>query len=112
MLLLPASLSCDVATPTIAMTAAPPETYTPLAEAATVSKWKPADTKDVAHTVVDVTAPQEDGPALPIETAARVIHVAASQKLSPRETQAALDVAHVGVGADLSLVIRCPGLRP
>lgn len=40
-----------------AMTDAPPATYTPLAEAATANKWKPADTKDVARTTALVTAP-------------------------------------------------------
>jgi len=76
-----------------AMTDAPPATYTPLAEAATASKWKPADTKEVARTTALVTAPQDDTPALPVETAAHVLHLAAEKEWTPRETQAALHVA-------------------
>jgi len=73
-----------------AMTEAPPATYTPLAEAATASKWKPADTKDVARTTALVTAPPDDAHALPVETAAHVLHIAAEKEWTPRETQAAL----------------------
>jgi len=76
-----------------AMTDAPPATYTPLAEAATANKWKPADTKDVARMTAQVTAPQDDTPALPVETAAHVLHLAAEKEWTPRETQAALHVA-------------------
>jgi len=73
-----------------AMTDAPPATYTPLAEAATASKWKPADTKEVARTTALVTAPQDDTPALPVEIAAHVLHIAAEKEWTSRETQAAL----------------------
>jgi len=73
-----------------AMTEAPPATYTPLAEAATASKWKPPDTKEVARTTALVTAPQDDSHALPVETAAHVLHIAAEKEWTPRETRAAL----------------------
>jgi len=73
-----------------AMTEAPAATYTPLAEAATASKWKPADTKEVARTTALVTAPPDDAHALPVETAAHVLHIAAEKEWTPRETQAAL----------------------
>lgn len=80
-------------TTALAMADAPPATYTPLAEAATASKWKPADTKEVALKTALVTAPQDDTPALPVETAAHVLHIAAEKEWTPRETQAALHVA-------------------
>jgi len=80
-----------------AMTEAPPETYTPLARAATGSKWTTEDMKGVVQAVTAVTAPQEneDEPALPVEAVARVLDVAADKKFTPRETQAALEVARL-----------------
>ncbi len=77
-------------TTVLAMTEAPPATYTPLAEAATASKWKPPDTRAVARTTALVTAPQDDTPALPVETAAHVLHIAAEKEWTARETRAAL----------------------